>query len=97
MKKKHKYSDFSDQKCINFEVCGNFLKKNLLENNPGAIRCYKCYQAKKGKKIGVKPKGVIKPIKEEVPKEKGHKSKYQLKEERKAAGNYTGSPFKPIN
>jgi len=94
MKKKHSYSELSDQQCID---CRAFLKKSLLENKPDAIRCYKCFMAKKGKKIGVKPKSVPEIIKKEAPKEKEHKSKYQLKQEKKAAGNYAGSPFKPIN
>ena len=92
--KKHNYLEFSDQKCID---CGTFLTKNLVENNPGAIRCYKCYQAKKGKKIGVKPEKTGEPITKEAPKVKEHKSKYPLKRERQATGDYTGSPLKPIN
>jgi len=94
MKKKHNYSELSDQRCID---CGTFLKINLLINNPGAIRCYKCHQKKRGKKIGVKPEKVAEPITREAAKVKEHKSRYQLKQERQATGNYAGSPFKSIN
>lgn len=58
MKKQHDYKELSSKKCVD---CNKYLKKNLVENNPNATRCYCCDRISKGKltsqrktKFGVK-------------------------------------------
>jgi len=38
--KKKDYKILSTKKC---KVCGKFLKQNLIDKNPEAENCYKCY------------------------------------------------------
>ena|GEM_PF-5886158 len=39
---KKSFTELSEKSCIN---CGQKLKQNLVDKNPRANRCYKCYMA----------------------------------------------------
>lgn len=40
----------SDKKCVD---CGRFIKQNLLDKNPNADQCYKCFKPKVKNQIEV--------------------------------------------
>ena len=49
MKKKYKFNVLSDKTCV---VCGNRLKKNLVEKKPTANKCFKHFYPTRNANVG---------------------------------------------
>jgi len=40
MKKQNRHNEYSDRKCI---ICGAKIKQNVIDKNPRAKYCYRCF------------------------------------------------------